>query len=96
MKQIPFDPGGKGRGALQLLRQANGIRRSSAHGRYYSSMIRLREGLYGELWSAEAWVETGRRHLLLNDPEKAEAAFVQAMLIGTPDRELAFLLGFQA
>jgi tetratricopeptide (TPR) repeat protein len=91
--QIPFDPGGKGRGALQLLRQANGIARSSAHGRYYASLIRLREISFGELWSAEAWVETGKHHLFAGDLHPAVAAFAQAMLIGTPDRDVFYFLG---
>lgn len=93
MKNIPFDPGGKGRDALQLLRQANGVARSSAHGRYYSSMIHLREEIHGELWSAEAWVGTGKRHLFAREFEQAIAAFTQAQLIGTPDRDVLYLLG---
>ena len=56
-------------------------------------MIRLREDCLGELWSAEAWVETGKRHLFANEFEQAIAAFMQAMLIGTPDRDVAYFLG---
>lgn len=93
MSNPPFDPGTRGWDALRLVRESSGSAGASAHRSYYASMIHLREQVCGELWSAEASVEEGKRHLMQGQLEQAVTAFQQAMLIGTPDRDVLYLLG---
>lgn len=93
MKKPPFDPGTKGWDALRLVRESSGSSGPSAHRRYYASLIHLREQVCGEIWSAEAYVAEGKYRLMEGQLEQAVAAFHQAMLIGTPDRDILYLLG---
>ncbi len=93
MKKPPFDPGTKGWDALRLVRESSGSKGQSAHRRYYASMIHLREQVCGEIWSAEAHVAEGKCRLMEGDLEKAIGAFQQALLLGTPDRDILYLLG---
>lgn len=93
MNNPPFDPGTRGWDALRLVRESSGSAGPSAHRSYYASMIHLREQVCGELWSAEASVEEGKRHLMQGQFDQAVEAFQQAMLIGTPDRDILYLLG---
>ena len=93
MKKPPFDPGTKGWDALRLVRESSGSSGPSAHRRYYASMVHLREQVCGEVWSAEAYVAEGKYRLMEGQLEQAVAAFHQAMLIGTPDRDILYLLG---
>ena len=93
MKKPPFNPGTNGWDALRLVRESSGSKDTAALRRYYASMLHLREGACGELWSAEAYVAEGKYRLMEGDFEKAVAAFQQATLIGTPDRDVLYFLG---
>lgn len=56
-------------------------------------MIHLRQQVCNELWSAEAYIAEGKNRLMAGRLEQAVEAFQQAMLIGTPDRDILYLLG---
>jgi hypothetical protein len=71
---IPFDPGLRGWDALNLYRKATGSE-DTVSGRHYANLISLREQVLGELWSAGAWIELGKGHLLRNELEPAVRAF---------------------
>jgi len=90
--QVPFDPGLRGWDALNLYRKAIGAE-ESVSGRHYANLIHLRRQVLGELWSAEAWIELGKGHLLRNELVPAVRAFTQALLIGTSDPDSLYLMG---
>lgn len=92
MSHIPFAPWMRGNRALDLVRNADGPRRSVASLTYYSAILRAHERLSGEIWSAEAWVEVARTKLMQGDLEAAENALCQAGMMGTPDAEAPMLL----
>ncbi|MFC1531566.1 tetratricopeptide repeat protein [Gemmatimonadota bacterium] len=92
MQQIPFIPWMRGNRALDMVRNANGPRQSSAPLTYYGAMLRVHEELSGELWSAEAWIDVARSHLMRGNLFKAELALTQAGLIRTPDPDAALLM----
>jgi len=56
-------------------------------------MARLHADVYRELWSAEAWIELGRAHLMRAQVAEAASAFEQALLLGTPHPDAQMLLG---
>jgi tetratricopeptide (TPR) repeat protein len=89
---IPFAPWMRGNRALDMVRNADGPKRSVAPLTYYSAMLRVHEGLTGEIWCAEAWVDVARTKLMEGDLEGAEAALSQAGLMGTPDAEAPMML----
>jgi len=93
MSRLPFNPGVTGGQALRLVREAEGVERSAAPARYYASMAHLHADARRELWSAEAWVELGRAHLMRAQVAEAVAAFEQALLLGTPHPDARMLLG---
>lgn|GEM_PF-6058949 len=92
MPQIPFAPWMRGNRALDLVRNADGPKRSVAPMTYYAAVLRVHERLRGEVWSAEAWVDVARTKLMLGDLQAAEAALCQAGLMGTPDPDAPLML----
>ncbi|MCK5411542.1 MAG: tetratricopeptide repeat protein [Gemmatimonadetes bacterium] len=92
MQHIPFAPWMRGSQALELVRNADGPKESAAPLTYYSAVLRAHEQLAGEIWSAEAWVGVARSHVMRGDLEAAEAALVQAGMMGTPDPDAAMLM----
>ena len=92
MSHIPFAPWMRGNRALDMVRNADGPKRSVAPLTYYSAVLAVHERLSGEVWSAEAWVDVARTKLMEGDLQAAEAALGQAGLMGTPDTEAPMLL----
>ena len=92
MQHIPFAPWMRGNRALDLVRNADGPRRSVAPLTYYSAVLTVHEQLSGEVWSAEAWVNVARTKLMEGDLQAAEAALSQAGMMGTPDAEAPMML----
>ena len=93
MSRLPFNPGVTGGHAPRLVREAEGVGRSSAPARYSASMAHLQADARRELWSAEAWVELGRAHLMRAQVAEAVGAFEQALLLETPHPDARMLLG---
>jgi len=92
VQHIPFAPWMRGSQALELVRNADGPKESVAPLTYYSAVLRAHEQLTGEIWSAEAWVDVARTKVMRGDLEAAEAALVQAGMMGTPDPGAALLM----
>jgi tetratricopeptide (TPR) repeat protein len=92
LSHIPFAPWMRGNRALDMVRNADGPKRSVAPLTYYSAVLAVHEKLSGEIWSAEAWVSVARTKLMEGDLQAAESALSQAGMMGTPDAEAPMLL----
>jgi len=92
VQHIPFAPWMRGSQALDLVRNADGPKESVAPLTYYSAVLRAHEQLADEIWSAEAWVGVARTKVMRGDLQAAEAALVQAGMMGTPDPGAALLM----
>jgi len=92
LSHIPFAPWMRGNRALDMVRNADGPRRSVAPLTYYSAVLAVHEQLSGEVWSAEAWADVARTKLMEGDLQAAEAALSQAGMMGTPDPDAACLM----